>query len=301
MRAISMLVLSNLHLSYRVRIAFFFNFIFPILIGFAYFQIFAHGLPQEVARMMGPLIALTIMTNSLLLAGMRSAEMRERDMFRQYHLTPVGAFHLVVSDLILGYLTFLPVVVAELGIGIGFYHMPFGGSYMGILAVCSLGYMTLAALGLLLSSIVNTMQEASVVTQLLFFILIFLSGATMPLDDLPGALQRIAIFTPPTLIIVPMQGMILLGDSIVVHLPEMLALALCCFTAATVAVLVFRWDKGEKVSRRNRVQALLAFVPLLAIGILFNSGSRAQHWIPTVKTKSLSHPVPAADGAFIPR
>src|SRR5204862_7064939 len=101
----------------------------------AYFQIFARGVPLAVARMMGPLITLTIMTNAMLIAGMRSAEMRERDMFRQYHLTPVRAFDLVLSDMILGYLTFIPVCIAEFAIGIFFYHMPFAGSYLGIFAV----------------------------------------------------------------------------------------------------------------------------------------------------------------------
>src|SRR5215475_3066642 len=93
MKAISTLVLSNLRLSCRVRIAFFFNFIFPILMAFAYCRIFAGGIPAAVARMMGPLITLTIMTNALLLSGMRLAEMRERGMLRQFHLTPASAFH----------------------------------------------------------------------------------------------------------------------------------------------------------------------------------------------------------------
>src|SRR5690242_1683117 len=51
MKAILALVLSNLRLSWRVRIAFFFNFIFPILMTFAYCQIFAGGAPAAVARM----------------------------------------------------------------------------------------------------------------------------------------------------------------------------------------------------------------------------------------------------------
>ncbi len=278
MRAISRLVLSNFQLSYRVKIAFFFNFIFPILIAFAYFQIFARGAPLAVARMMGPLISLTIMINALLMAGMRSAEMRERDMFRQYHLTPTNAFYMVLSDMILGYLTFLPVAVTELVVGLYVYHMPFGGSYAAIFVVCSVGYISLSALGLLLANIVNTAQEANVVTQLLFFAMIFLSGTTMPLNDLPRALQHIAIFTPPTLMIVPLEGMILRGDHLVQHLPEIIALSLSGLTASTVAVLIFRWDKDEKVPRRNRIQATLALIPLLVIGILFNSGSHSWSW-----------------------
>jgi ABC-2 type transport system permease protein len=283
MRAILLLVLSNFQLSYRVRISFFFGFIFPMLTAFAYFQIFARGNPVLVAQMMGPLLSLTMMTNALLVAGMRSAGMRERDMFRQYHLTPVRAIQLVVSDMIVGYLTCFPLLVVELAFGRYFYHAPLGGSYLAMGVLCSVAYFSLAGLGLLLSSIFDTAQEAAVVTQLLFFILIFLSGTTMPLGELPKALQHVAIFTPPSLFIVAMQGIVARGYGVLQMLPEMAALFLSGITAVIVTTLIFRWDKDEKVSQQNRIQASFALVPLLIIGIMFNTGSRATQWIQDLK------------------
>jgi ABC-type multidrug transport system permease subunit len=283
MKAIPLLVLSNFQLSYRVKVSFFFNFIFPMLISFAYFQIFAHGDPQIVARMMGPLISLTMMTNAMLVAGMRSAGMRERDMFRQYHLTPVRAIHLVLSDMIVGYLTFLPLLAGEVALGRYFYHAPFQGSFLAILAVCSLGYFALSALGLLLSSVFNTAQEAGVVTQLLFVVLMFLSGTTMPLDQLPVSLQHVAVFTPPALIIVAIQGIILRGNGFAQILPELASLCLSGISAVIVTTLIFRWDKDEKVSRLNRLQASLALVPLLVMGIMLNTGSWATQRVQDLK------------------
>ena len=279
MRAITRLVVSSFQLSYRAKIAFFFNFIFPLLMAFAYFQIFARGAPEAVARMMGPLVSLTIMINALLIAGMRSAEMRERDMFRQFHLTPVTAFHVVMSDMLLGYLLFLPVLAAELLLGLYGYHMPFAGSISEFFLMCSVGYLTLSALGVLLSSLVNTVQEANVVIQLVFFVLLFLSGTTMPLEDLPRSLQRIATFTPPTLMIVPLNGILLRGDTLLQHAPEIAALLATCVAAGIVAVLVFRWDKYEKVPRRNRIQAIVTLIPLLIVGMVLNSSSH-QSWLP---------------------
>jgi ABC-2 type transport system permease protein len=290
MKAISRLVLSNLQLSYRVKISFFFNFIFPVLIAFAYFQIFARGNPAAVARVTGPVLTLTVMVNALLLAGMRSAEMRERDMFRQYRLTPLGSFHVVLSDILLGYLTFMPVAIAELLIAVYFYRISVAGSYVAIFVMCSVGYMALSALGLLLSSIVSTVQEANVVTQLLFFVLIFLSGTTMPLGDLPKSLQHAAIFTPPTLMIVPLQGIIVRGEPVAQYVPEILALLLTFLTASIVAILVFRWDKVERVSPRKRIQAAIALVPLLTVGILLNSGSRARSWNPAANDSKVNTP-----------
>jgi ABC-2 type transport system permease protein len=283
MKAIPVLVLSSFHLSYRFKVPFFFTFVFPILISFAYFQIFAKGDALAITRMIGPLIGLTMMTNALLVAGMRSAEMRGRDMFRQYHLTPVRAIHLVLSDMIVGYLTFLPVLLVELAIVRFLYHAQFSGSYLAICAVCSVGYFSLSALGLLLSTIFNTAQEAAVVTQILFIVLMFLSGTTMPLDELPRFLQHVAIFTPPALVILSVEGA-MRGSGLVQILPEMAALVLSGIAAMIVTALIFRWDKNEKVPRRNRLQASLALVPLLAVGVLLNLGPRAGQRIQDMKS-----------------
>lgn len=280
MKAVARLVILNLRLSYRVKIAFFFHFIFPLLMTFAYFGIFAHGNPLEVAGMMGPLISLTVMTDALLMAGMRSAEMRERDMFRQFHLTPIRASQLVLSDIILGYLTFAPVVVLEFAIAVSIYRMPLAGSYLAIVVISTLGFLALASLGILLSSVVNTGQEASVITQLLFLLLILLSGTTMPLVKLPRIVQYLAVFTPPALMIVPTDGIILHGDHLSQHLPEILTLLVSFLTAFAVAILVFRWEKDEKVTPAARLKALAALLPLVVLGIVFSMNPKAHRWFP---------------------
>jgi chromate transport protein ChrA len=118
----------------------------------------------------------------------------------------------------------------------------------------------------------------------------FLSGTTMPLDGLPGALQQIAIFTPPALIIVAIQGIILQGHGMAQILPELIALLLSGVTAVIVTALIFRWDKDEKVSRRNRIQASFALVPLLIIGIMLNTGPRASQWIHDLKAVTPLNP-----------
>jgi hypothetical protein len=51
-----------------------------------------------------------------------------------------------------------------------------------------------------------------------------------------------------------------------------------------VTVFVFRWDKDEKVPRRNRVRALLAIIPLLIIGLIFNSGNYIRDIMPPAKS-----------------
>jgi len=59
-----------------------------------------------------------------------------------------------------------------------------------------IGIGAFASLGLIVASVTNTMQETQVINQLLWFALIFLSGATVPLPVLPQAAQRVALFLP---------------------------------------------------------------------------------------------------------
>jgi ABC-2 type transport system permease protein len=284
MRAIPILVITNFRLSYRFRMSFFFAFLLPVILTFAYFQIFGQGKASSVLAMVAPLITLSMMTNALLVAGMRSAQMRERDMYRQYHLTPLRSIDLVVSDLLLGYVTFLPIMLAQLAIARYVYGAAMNGSYLAVCLVCSFGFLPLAAFGLLLSTAFNSAQETAAVTQGLFLALMFLSGTTMPLDQLPGFLQRFAVFTPPAQIIVAIEGILVRHDGFVQILPELLALLLSGLTALVITALIFRWDKNEKVSPANRMRAVCALAPVFVLGILLNIGPRAGRWIPDIKS-----------------
>ena len=55
----------------------------------------------------------------------------------------------------------------------------------------TLGIVTFAALGLIVASVTNTMQETQIINQILWWAFLFLSGATLPLPMLPGWMQKL--------------------------------------------------------------------------------------------------------------
>ncbi len=263
-------------LSYRIKIAFFFMFIMPMAFFFIYAGLFARGNPNAVAQVMGPLVSLSVISSGLMGLGMQIVMMRERDMLRRYHLAPITALDVIVSRLIANYLLYLPVVVFQFALAIWMFHMPLQGSLFGLWLVFSLGFLSLGGLGLIVAGVINTMQEAQAVNNILFFAMLFLTGSTVPLSQLPHYLQKLSLFLPPTLMVIASQMMMLGNQGVAQHWPEIIGLVLSFIASLGLAAPLFRWEKEEKVSRRNRLKALWALAPLLVVGIWLNLSSGFQ-------------------------
>lgn len=270
MKTVLKMAWMNVLLSYRVRIAFFFTFIFPMMFFFIYFSLFAKGHPQTVEALMGPLISFSVISNALFGLSVQLVTMRERDMLRRYHLAPLSPGTMVGSRLLSNYLLFMPLVVVQYLLAIWIYHMPVHGSLWALAVIFSLGYLALGAIGLVVAGIVDTVQEATVWNQILFFGLLFLTGTTLPLASLPVFIQHLALFMPPTLMILGSAGVMLGGQGFSQNMPEIVGLLLITVSCVGLGVALFRWEKEEKTTRRSRMQAALALIPLIVVGIWLN-------------------------------
>lgn len=260
----------NVLLSYRIKIAFFFTFIFPMMFFFIYFSLFAKGNPVMVEALMGPLISFSVISNALFGLSVQLVTMRERDMLRRYHLAPITPGQMVGSRLLSNYLLFIPLVALQYVLAVWWYKMPVQGSLVALWLVFSLGYLALGAIGLVVAGIVDTVQEATVWNQILFFGLLFLTGTTLPLVSLPGVIQHLALFMPPTLMILGSAGIMLGGQGVAQNWQVIIGLLLITISSLGLGVALFRWEKEEKTTRRQRLRAALALIPLLAVGLWLN-------------------------------
>lgn len=276
MKAILKMAWMNVLLSYRIKIAFFFTFIFPMMFFFIYFSLFAKGDPVTVAALMGPLISFSVISNALFGLSVQLVTMRERDMLRRYHLAPITRGQMVGSRLLSNYLLFIPLVAFQYVLAVWMYKMPVQGSLVALWLVFSLGYLALGAIGLVVAGIVDTVQEATVWNQILFFGLLFLTGTTMPLFSLPVFVRHLALFMPPTLMILGSAGIMLGGQGLLQNWQVLIGLLLITFSCLGLGITLFRWEKEEKTTRRQRLRAALALAPLLAVGLWLNVSTRFQ-------------------------
>lgn len=306
MQSILKMMWFYLKLGYRIRIAFFFTFIFPMAFFFLYAVIFAGGNGEKLNLFMGPLITFLLVSNALFGFGGQLVTMRELDILRSYRVTPVSAWQILISRLLGSYLLLLPVLVAQFFLAIWLFHMPLRAPVINIFLILTVGDFALLGVGLLVPSVVDTMQSAQVLNQILFIVLVFLSGATIPLGVMPHAIQRMALFLPSTSLVLAFQGVMVKGDSIWAHWPEMTFLLLTFTIALSLGTRLFRWDKKEKTTLRARLQGAAILILFLCCGVIMNlsggflranvpgfipGGTRAQSggYIPTGRHTSKSH------------
>ena len=265
------IALLTLRLAMRTKVALFFTFVFPLIFLFVYAGLIARGQPEMVAYMFGPVLTLNIMGSGFFGLGMQSVMQRERGSLRRYRLAPVSPRNILLSNLLANYMLQLPTIGLLLLSALVFFHMPMKIGWLTLLVLVTVGTFAFAGFGLTISSVANTMQEAQVYNNLVWFTLLFLSGVTFPLPTLPRWIQRLAMFFPSTYLVSTFQGVMAQAEPLMDHWPEMLVLVISGVFGLLFAMKLFRWEKEERISTKAKLWSGVFVLPFLAMGMWMNT------------------------------
>jgi ABC-2 type transport system permease protein len=263
----------RIQLTIRNKMFLFFSVIMPFGFFFLYAGVFAKGVPEGVRYLLGPVVALTVMGSFW---GLSAAlvTFREQGILRRFHVTPVTPSDMLASSVVANYFLTLPTVLLELLFARVFFHVHNFGDILAVFILVTVGTVSFASLGLVVASVTNTMQETQIINQLLWFPLIFLSGATIPLPALPAVVQHIGVFLPATYLVNSLQRAIVFSIPIT-HL--VLGVVILCFWAAItffVSAQLFRWEPESKIPRRAKLWAAATAIPFLLLGVYENRTGR---------------------------
>jgi ABC-2 type transport system permease protein len=265
------IALLTIRLVMRTKVALFFTFLFPLVFLFAYAGLIAHGKPEVVAYMFGPVVTLNIMGSGFFGLGIQSVMQRERGSLRRYRLAPLGPRTILLSNLLANYLLQLPTLGLLLFCAVAIFHMPMKIGWATLLVLVTVGTFAFAGFGLTIASVANTMQEAQVYNNIVWFALLFLSGVTFPLPMLPRTIQRLAMFFPSTYLVSTFQSITAQGEPLRKHWPEMLVLVVSGFFGLLFAMKLFRWEKEERISTRAKLWSGVFVLPFLVMGVWMNT------------------------------
>lgn len=266
MRTYRALFLVNLRLTLRDRTALFFNYLFPLIFFFALLELFRAGRGGGVSFFVATVLTMGILGNGLWGAGVRAVQERETNILRRFKVTPISPLPILLASMLSGWLLYMPVVALVIGLAHVLYGMPLPRQWPSLLVMVSLGVCSFRAIGLMLAAVANTMQEASVATQLLYLPMLFLSGATVPAAILPAWAQTIAEFMPASYLVSGFQGIFFRDQTVLDNLPSAAALAVSIALGLFLAVKLFRWEKGERIPARNKLWVAAVLGPFLLMG-----------------------------------
>jgi ABC-type transport system involved in cytochrome c biogenesis permease component len=260
----------RLRLALRSRVALFFSFILPLSVLFVYAAVFGPRDPRAVGYVLAAVLALTVM-GSFWGMSAQLVSFRERGILRRFRLAPVGAGAMLGSSIISNFFLILPTIILEFLIARWVFGMKSWGNLWGVLALVTLGTATFSALGLIVASVTNSLQETQVINNVIWMCFLFLSGATIPLPAMPDWVQRAAVFLPATYLVTGLQQALLRGTALHDVAADILALAGTFVVAFFLSRQLFRWEPEEKVAGRAKLWAAAAIVPFLILGAWENA------------------------------
>ena len=259
----------RIRLTLRNKTFLFFGLIMPFGFFFLFAGVFAKGDPSAVRFLLGPVISLAVM-GAFWGLSVALVTFREQGILRRFHVTPVTSADMLVSSIVANYFLILPTIAIELLLSKLIFHVSGFGDLFSLFTMVTVGVISFGSMGLVIASVTNTMQETQVLNQLIWFALIFLSGATVPLSDLPKAAQAFGVFLPATYLVWGLQDAIYYSAPIWQLWKESLSLLSWALLAFFVASQLFRWEPESKIPRKAKIWAAATALPFLLLGIWEN-------------------------------
>ena len=256
-------------LAMRNRAFFFFSLMMPMLfLVVAVVFIGRHGgfLSEYV---LGALLTVTVM-GSFWGLSVQLVTFREQGILRRFRLAPIGAGPLLASSILSNYVITLPTLLVEILVCRWVLHIHNWGNPWAIFLLITFGSAAFSSFGLIVASVTNTMQETQLINQLIWLAFLFLSGATVPLSEMPLWIRRAALFMPATYLAAGLETSTTSRVNLVDLGTDVLGLAVALWVAFEISRRLFRWEPEAKVPRRAKLWVVVAMVPFFVFGTYEN-------------------------------
>ena len=172
------------------------------------------------------------------------AIVREREIgtLEQIMVTPIRPVEFILGKTLPFFLIGLADVALVAIVGTLWFQIPFRGSMAVLLFGTVLFLLSMLGVGLLISTISATQQQAMVSAFFFNMPAITFSGFGFPISSMPDALQKLSYLDPLRYFLVVLRGVYLKGVGLEVLWPQLLAMVAIGVTLLTISV--FRFHKA---------------------------------------------------------
>jgi ABC-2 type transport system permease protein len=185
-------------------------------------------------------IAMVVMLVSLMLTALSVVREKEIGTMEQILVTPIRPLEFMLGKTIPFVLISLGDVVLVTLVGIFWFEVPFRGNPLALLLGVIFFLFNSVGLGLLISTVSTTQQQAMMAGSFFFTPAILLSGLVFPIPNMPLAVQYLTFLNPLSYFIIIIQDVFLKGVGLAVLWPQLVGLALLGAGLLTLSVLRFR-------------------------------------------------------------
>lgn len=244
------MVICNLELRLFTRdfFSFFFTLVFPILMLLLFGGIYGNTPVYDGADMR--MMDISVPAYSVMVTGVTGlmslpltlAGYKEKKIYKRFDATPIGKKSILSAQILVNFLMTLAGISILIIAGKLLYNIQINGSFLSVVASILLSIAAMFSMGFFFTAICQDLKSTSLLCFLFYFIMLFLSGATLPDMLFPDTMKNISRLLPMTYAVDFVQGTFA-GDSVSLHGKELLILgALTVICTAAGAVLYRKKD-----------------------------------------------------------
>lgn len=189
----------------------------------------------------GALTTIAICAGGVMGLPLVVSDYRNRKILKRFKVTPVSPAMILAVQVVIYTIYSVASLILLYIVSALFFGFHMGGSMIAFLGGYLLVMLSIFSIGMMVGGISPNSQTASVIASLLYFPMLIFSGATLPYEVMPSALQKVADILPLT------QGIKLLKaaslglpmENVFVSIIVMAVLAVICIG---VSLRFFKWE-----------------------------------------------------------
>jgi drug efflux transport system permease protein len=198
--------------------------------------------PNLISRysMIPGVIAMVVLLVSLMLTALSVVREKEIGTMEQILVTPIRPIELMLGKTIPFVIISMLEVAMVTALGILWFEVPFRGSFLVLLIGTMAFLFNSVGLGLLISTVSSTQQQAMMAGNLFLTPAILLSGLIFPIANMPVFFQYLTYLNPLMYFVIVTQGIFLKGAGLVLLWPQITAMTVLGMGMIGLAVARFK-------------------------------------------------------------
>jgi len=247
MRGFKKYLIIEFKLFLREPEAFFFTLIFPLFILLVFGSIYGNqptpffGGHGTVDVSVPAYMAIIIGMSGLMNIPMAVATEREKGILKRLRATPIHPRTILLGWVVVYFIVTLAGALLLIIAGKIIYNLRFEGNPISVFLAFTLSTFSFLSLGFVIASVAPTARTANIVGSVVFFPMMFLSGATFPSQIMPESVRRVSDLLPLTYVVKLLQGF-WFGGLWEDHLKGIIILLGILIVGVVISAKTFRWE-----------------------------------------------------------
>lgn len=209
MNAIVKLAFIETKMFFRDRLGMFWTFLFPIVMIWLFGSMFVGDDVSQKAfaeYFVPSWMGVNIVTTSFFTLGTVLTNYRETGVLRRYQSTPLQPWKILAAHTFQGIVIFAVSAMLLFVFGMLLYDLTLPAFIWSTLLSLLISILTFFPFALFLTSLAKSTQAAAAISSLFLNLMLFLSGATFPLEIMPMILQYAAKIVPLYYVVKLLRG-----------------------------------------------------------------------------------------------